>query len=100
MYNKMALIKDLSWIYFQLLTNFVDVDFWQNFGVECSENAGKSVDLHFVWEGPGVFLLCQWEIQCYLIYLYKGHRVGGHKCVGCKFGLFWAVELYIVGPKG
>ena len=60
----------------------------------------ESVDLHFVWEGPGVFLLCQWEIQCYLIYLYKGHRVGGHKCVGCKFGLFCGVDLYIVGQRG
>ena len=31
-----------------LLTNFVDVKFWQNLYAECRQKAGKIGDLHFV----------------------------------------------------
>ena len=40
-------IVDLSKMYLILLTNFVDVDFGQNFDVECRLEAEKIVDLHF-----------------------------------------------------
>ena len=40
-------IVDLPKIYIVLLTNFVDVEFWQNFDVECRQKAGKIGDLHF-----------------------------------------------------
>ena len=45
-------IVDLSKIYLILLTNFVDVDFWQNFDVECRPETKKIVDLHFARTPP------------------------------------------------
>ena len=34
------------------LTNFVDVDLWQNIDVECRLEAEKNVDLHFARTPP------------------------------------------------
>ena len=51
-YNFWLQIVDLSKIHVVLLTNVVDVEFWQNFDVECRQNAGKIEDLHFVRPPP------------------------------------------------
>ena len=46
------LIVDLSKMNCILLTNFVDVDFWQNIDVECKPEAEQIVDLHLARTPP------------------------------------------------